>query len=336
MSELAATAAQRRRWFAALLLVTLLPLAGLPLVALLDLPFRESTVIGLAVFIGGVCHVGSTATFYADADARKLMAPMKPRFVALPLAAIAVSVAAVVAGSALGNGPGVLGDAVMAIFFVHLVWLYYHYQKQNYGLMSFAAAASGTRLPPGTVKIVLVPPLAGGLATIPALLTDGLALPLPAWLAEQAPLWRTLAWWAYAVAAVLMARLAWRHREVFQQPLVAVFSLASFGFFLPALLVKNLDYAFWSYALAHGFQYLLMVGIVSRGAARPLAMLPAFVLAALVGGWVLNRFGGNHALFVCGILLTWVHFVLDAKLWKMSDAGVRSFLRGRFAFIFDR
>lgn len=329
-------ARQRRRWFGALLLVTLLPLLGLPLLSLLELPFRQSLVIGIAVFVGGVCHVASTLTFYADRDARQLMGPMKTRFIALPLLALAITVAAVAVGRATGNGDGPLGQAVMALFFVHLVWLYYHYQKQNYGLMAFAAAGSGTRLPLGTVKLVLLPPLAGGLATIPALLTDGLGLPLPAWLTAQLPLLRGLAWLVYGVAALLMLRQVARHAAVFRQPLVAAFTLASFAFFLPALLVRNLDYAFWSYALAHGFQYLLMVGLVSRRARRPLAVLPLFVLAALVGGWLLNRLGGNHALFVSGILLTWVHFALDARLWRMSDAPVRNYLRGRFAFVFER
>jgi len=108
-----------------------------------------------------------------------------------------------------------------------------------------------------------------------------------------------------------------------------------FAFYLPALLVTNIDYAFWSYAIAHGLQYLLMVGIVSAGAPRRWLSLPVFVAGAILGGWAMKHMLGNHALLLCGIFLTWVHFVLDAKLWRMSEPAARQFLRQRFRFIFN-
>ncbi|MCW5624697.1 MAG: hypothetical protein KIT73_08290 [Burkholderiales bacterium] len=321
-------AGKRRLWFAALLSVTLLPLIGLPLLSGAQLPFRDSFAIGLAVFIGGVGHVASTAYFYFDGGARTVMKPMKLRFFALPAVVVAVAVIALFIGARIGIDDGI----VYWIFLFHLVWLYYHYQKQNYGLLAFAAASVGGRVPRETVWILLLPPLAGGLATIPALLAAGLEreIPAPAWM----PLLDRLAIAIYAIAAVAMIRLTWTHRALFAQPLVAAFAAASFAFFLPALLIRDLDFAFWSYALAHGFQYLLMVYIVSGRSRTPWLALPIFVVAVAVGGWFLNRMGGNHALFICGILLTWVHFVLDARLWRMRDAGARQFLRDRFSFIF--
>jgi len=319
---------RRRRHLSALLIVTLLPLLGLPLLAQLQLPFHQSLVIGLAVFLGGVGHVASTMYFYADRDARSLMRGMKARFVLLPLAGVLFTIAAVVFGRRLGAAD----DQVLAIFFVHLVWLYYHYQKQNWGLLAFAAAGSGVRLPRATMKLLMLPPLAGGLATFPQLLADGLALPtvpLAAWL----PQLRLLAWGVYGAAVLACAVLALRHRALFARPWVAAFAGAGLLFFLPALLIGNLDYAFWSYALAHGFQYLLMVGLVSRGARAPLGALAALVAATLIGGWVLHHLGGTQALFVAGIGLTWVHFLLDARLWRMSEPGPRAFLRARLGHL---
>lgn len=324
------SAAVRRRFFMALLAVTLLPLLGLPLLAQLDLPFRQSFLIGLAVFIGGGGHVASTVYFYADAGARGVMRPMKGRFVALPLAVLALTIVVVIwqGGLSLDN------RAVMGIFCVHLAWLYYHYQKQNYGLLAFAAAGSGARLPAHTVNILLLPPLAAGLASIPQLLGDGLEQAPP--LAAHLLLLHTAAWVVYGVAAALMARLVWQHSQAFRRPWVAAFGLSAFAFYLPALLVPQLDYAFWSYGLAHGFQYLLMVGAVSRGSPMPWRALGVAVLATAAGGWCMHRLGGTHALFVCGILLTWVHFVLDAKLWRMSEPGPRQWLRSRFSYLFAR
>ncbi len=328
-SDGAASSQERKRWIwhAALLAVTLTPLLGLPLASSLQLPFRDSFLIGLAVFVGGVCHVASTSYFYLDKDARALMRGMKGRFVALPLAVVALSAAALVAGDRLG----IADDAVLAIFCVHLIWLYYHYQKQNYGLLAFAAASGGARMPHRTVAILLLAPVAGGLATIPQLLSAGLGRDLgyDTWL----PVLHSAGVAVYAVGALLLAGLIAHNRALFTRPLVAAFTATGFLFFLPALLVEDIDYAFWSYAIAHGLQYLLMVGIVSAQARRLYFALPVFLAAAVSGGWMLDRFAGNHALFICGIALTWVHFVLDAKLWRMSEPAVRQFLRSRFAFV---
>jgi len=319
---------RRRRDLGALLAVTLLPMLALPLLAQLQLPFRQSLVLGLAVFVGGVGHVASTLYFYADREARGVMRGMKARFVLLPLAGIGLSIAALLYGSRIGH----FDRAVLLIFFVHLVWLYYHYQKQNWGLLAFAAAGSGVRLPRATMKLLMLPPLAGALATIPQLLADGLALPAVP-LGDWLPQLRAAGWTVYALAAAALALLALRHRAQFARPWVAAFCAAGLLFFLPALLVGKLDYAFWSYALAHGFQYLLMVALVSRGARAPWLALGVLLLAMLGGGFAMHRMVGTQALFVAGIVLTWVHFLLDARLWRMSEPGPRAFLQARLGHL---
>lgn len=318
---------KRLSYYLAVIAVTLLPLLGLPLTAQFNQPFAASFVIGLGVFVGGVCHVASTLSFYFDAEARELMKHMKTRFFWLPGIVIILSAAALLAGALLP----IPDDAVAALFMLHLIWLYYHYQKQNYGLLAFSAAANRRRLPGGTLTVLMLAAAAGGLATIPQLLADGLQRPLP--IAALLPSLHTVAIALYAAAGVLLIVQFLRHPDIFRRGWICVFTLMAFGFFLPTLLVKDLHYAFWSYAIAHGLQYLLMVGIVSAQARIAAIALPLFVLSALGGGWLLDRFAGNHALFICGILLTWVHFILDARLWRMSDAPVRQFLFQRFAFI---
>ena len=88
--------------------------------------------------------------------------------VATVLAALLDSLVFWSIGFAGTGGPWItwaLGDLavklVLAIFFAHLVWLYYHYQKQNWGLLAFAAAGSGVRLPRSTMHLLMLPPLAG-------------------------------------------------------------------------------------------------------------------------------------------------------------------------------
>ena len=78
-----------------------------------------------------------------------------------------------------------------------------------------------------------------------------------------------------------------------------------------------------------------MVFMVAGGTKPSLKIFVAFVLSVGAGGYLLHSLSGNQALFVCGILLTWVHFVLDARLWRMSEPNVRKLLRERFGFLFS-
>ncbi len=318
----------RTAYFGALLLATLLPLLSLPLMAAAELPFDSSLLLGIAIFAGGAGHVASTACIYADPRVRATVAPMKGRFYALPIAVIALSVLAYVGARSFDVDDG----AVAGIFLFHLLWLYYHYQKQNYGLVAFSAAGAGRRVPRVLAPVLLLPALAGSAATLPALLADG--LPYATFLEPYAALLRRGGLVLYGLGACALVVLIARHRQSFADLRTVIFTATAFCFFLPAFLLQDTNYAFWSYALAHGFQYLIMVYTVAGGAQRVLRTLAVFVPSVAGGGWLLSSLGGTDALFVAGIVLTWVHFVLDAKLWRMSEAGPRQLLKERFGFLF--
>ena len=78
-----------------------------------------------------------------------------------------------------------------------------------------------------------------------------------------------------------------------------------------------------------------MVFMVAGGATFSPLIIGAFLVSVAGGGYLLHSLVGNQALFICGILLTWVHFVLDAKLWRMSEPEIRQLLRQRFGFLFS-
>jgi hypothetical protein len=333
MTEAALTSidssSRRARFFYLLLAVTWLPLLSLPLLSIAEFPFDGSLLLGLAVFAGGVGHVASTASAYADRSVREVMRPMKTRFYLLPAIALMVTVAALAWGSAMPIADGLTA----ALFMVHLLWLHYHYQKQNYGLVAFAAASAGRRIPYQLAWVLLLPALAGCLAMMPSLLDSAFA---------EVGFWRPfsqamhlLSILAYLAGAIGLAYLVSRAPEAFRHPRVAIFATGAFCFFLPPMLLHDTEYAFWSYALAHGFQYLIMVFTLARGPRVSLLHMAAFAGSVILGGLLLHRLGGNNALFLCGILLTWVHFIVDARLWKMSDPGPRQLIRQRFAFLFD-
>ncbi|MBG87158.1 MAG: hypothetical protein CMO80_09700 [Verrucomicrobiales bacterium] len=321
--------AKRTYFYYALLATTLVPLLALPFLAARNFPFDQSLLLGLAVFAGGLGHVASTACVYADKSVRELMQPMKLRFYALPIGCVGLTVLASIWGSKFP----VTQSVYIGVYIIHLFWLHFHYQKQNYGLVAFVAASQGKRIPKVLSNLLLLPALAGVLAIMPSLTReamqdDSLMRSQEAWMYKVA-----LA--AYIAGVVLIGRLVWTHRAEFSRARTAIIAAVSCLFFLPAVLLNHSNYAFWSYALAHGFQYLLMVFTLTKGPKVSFRAVAAFLVSLIGGGYLLKTLGGNQALLICGILLNWVHFVLDAKLWRMSEPGPRKLIRGRFAFLFD-
>ncbi|MEM7386478.1 MAG: hypothetical protein AAF514_16170 [Verrucomicrobiota bacterium] len=317
-------------FFYGILAVTLVPLVTLPIMAVASFPFDQSLLLGLAIFAGGVGHVASTACVYADSNVREVMRPMKGRFYVLPIVCTLLTIGAIIWGSSLS----IAKPIVAGVFIFHLFWLHFHYQKQNYGLIAFVAASQGARVPRSLSNLLLFPALAGVLAVMPALVRA--AMQDETMIAHLQPFLYATAVVVYLLGGALIGMVILKNRTGFSHPRTAVMTAASFLFFLPPVVLNHSDYAFWSYAIAHGFQYLLMVFTMAGGTRPSLTIVIAFVASVVGGGFFLHRLAGNQALFLCGILLTWVHFILDAKLWRMSEPGPRKLLRGRFSFLFPK
>ncbi|MBJ44896.1 MAG: hypothetical protein CMJ80_16740 [Planctomycetaceae bacterium] len=319
---------KRTVFFYGLLATTATPLLVLPCLSVIHFPFNQSLLLGLAIFAGGVGHVGSTACVYADASIRRMMQPMKLRFYVLPMSCLLVTGIALIWGASLHLSKII----VAALFVIHLFWLHYHYQKQNYGLIAFIAASTGHRIPRSLSNLLLLPALAGVLAIMPTLV--GAAMEDENLLSPYRSALFAAAVGAYLIGLVLVGITVATHRDSFAHARTMIFTALTFSFFLPAIILSDSEYAFWSYAIAHGFQYLLMVFTVAGGTKPSLSGIIAFIISVTFGGYFLHKLAGNQALFICGIILTWVHFVLDAKLWRMSEPGARKLLRERFHFLF--
>ena len=139
--------------------------------------------------------------------------------------------------------------------------------------------------------------------------------------------------WSIAIRMKIFAR---HSDQAFQVEFIAIEKhVCHLLFFLPPVVLSDSDYAFWSYAIAHGFQFFMMVFAMASGTKPSFKIIIVFIICVAGGGFFLHRIDrSNQALFLCGILLTWVCFILDAKLWRMSEPGPRKLLRGRFSFLF--
>jgi hypothetical protein len=216
----------------------------------------------------------------------------------------------------------------------YFAWQFFHFQKQNLGLAALAAASlRAGSLRPSERRAVMAAGCAGiaGLVAHPGLLQLRVGAGLG---------------WAYpAAAAVFAAAVAAGIAATARRPrgggtgrFRAVY-LVSLGFFAPVFAFGSPYAAVGGMTIAHGLQYLLLLGLVAAGNRRsPRRALRLAVLCniALAGGLALSAASHLHGAAPIGRLAfgaylgaVMAHFVIDAGLWRLRDPFPRAFLAAR-------
>lgn len=117
---------------------------------------------------------------------------------------------------------------------------------------------------------------------------------------------------------------------------------ASLLFCLPVFVFASPYAAVGGMTIAHGLQYLLLVGLVAGGTATPGRLVRLGMLAnvALIGGAALSWSSHLHdasqatrPLFGAYLGVVMAHFVVDAGLWRMRDPPARRFLAGQLPYL---
>lgn len=318
----------RRLWLAATVAVTVAPLAVLPVVA----PGASAHPIaglGWALFVGSSVHVAATGWFYSVPEVRSHMRAHPGRFFYAPAALL-------VAGAALAVllSTRELRWVLLGFF----AWQFFHFQKQNLGVAALAARAHHT--PPLTraERAVII---AAGAAGIGGLLGRPALLQIAG--ARAHDLLFHAAAGAFAAAFVTGVLLLGRRATV-DRPAA---NILTFGtallFFAPVFLFTSPYAAVAGMTIAHGMQYLLLVGMLAaqpvKRNRRWLSVL-IFIDVAVLLGLVLNRTSHMHdapgmqrALFGVYLGLSAAHFVIDAGMWRLRDAFPRQFLTERLPFL---
>jgi hypothetical protein len=298
------------------------------------------------LFAGSSAHVAATGWFYTVPEVRRHAGQHRGRFVWGPLALI-VGAAAVAAAA-----PPRALDWLLLPF---LAWQFFHYQKQNLGLASLAAAAYRVaRLRPAERGALLAASLAGigGLLARPGLLQVPVRTGLTA-------LWPAAAAAFAAAVATGLGCLA-RRPAGQRPPAYCAAYLSALAFSLPAFLFSSPYAAVAGMTIAHGLQYLLLVGLVAAGdpdggrLERPVpaagapggvpvgrvARLAILGNIALAGGAVLAAASGLQEAAPAVRLLygafagaVMAHFVVDAGLWRLREEFPRAFLAGRVPYL---
>jgi hypothetical protein len=112
-------------------------------------------------------------------------------------------------------------------------------------------------------------------------------------------------------------------------------------FSVPVWLVGSPYAAVAVLTIAHGLQYLLLVGLIAGAPStdRPLSLL-TLINTALLLGLALSRMAHLHdgtalerTLFGIYLGLTAAQFVVDAGLWRLRDEFPRRFRAGRLSYL---
>jgi hypothetical protein len=283
------------------------------------------------LFLAAPVHVASTGWLFSIREVRAHARSRPERYLLAPACVVLAAVALAIAL------PDRWLDIVLLGFFA---WQFFHFQKQNLGLVALAAGGVGTaRLSRNERRALLATGWAGivGLVAQPGLLQLQVG-----WELEPVFLLAALALSLSALAGIVLAAI--RRRHACPASFACLYLLALL-FPLPIFLFTSPYAAVGGLTIAHGFQYLLLVGTVTTGRvtsgtehqAETRRRLTLLTSAALLCGVALT--GASHLHYstypalrlVFGVYVGVVmaHFIVDAAIWRMRDPFPRALLAGR-------
>ena len=231
--------------------------------------------------------------------------------------------------------PESLGWVLLALF----VWQFHHFQKQNFGLIALAASSQKLAGPLRSERWVI---RMSGACGILALVGNPAILQLR--LYASVGVLRVAAISAYLIV-FLAGSVALLVRPSCQRPpsYWAMYLMALL-FPLPLFVTSSPYAAVGGMTIAHGLQYLLLMGLVAAGGAprsRRRHEIRSLCVVSLVGGSILGVTSHLHessSTLLRGVfgvylaVLCW-HFIADARLWRLSRAFPRSFLGERIPYL---
>ena len=286
-------------------------------------PPRRLPVRGLAwlLFLGSSVHVAATGWLYTLPDVRAHVAARPLRYAWIPAGLV---VAGAVTAAALS--PAAMAWLLLAYF----GWQFFHFQKQNLGMAALAASVHRVRPLGRAERRALMG--AGGAGILGLLAHPGLLQlrvhPSRGDVHRGGAVVRRRA--GFGVVALVRRPAADRPAGFCAMYLMALlFSLPIFAFRSPYAAVGGMT-------IAHGFQYLLLVGLVAAGNRRGTSRwlrLAVFANVALVGGALLSGASHLHGfppvirlVFGAYLGVVMAHFVIDAGFWRMRDPFPRAFM----------
>jgi hypothetical protein len=328
----------------ALLLSTWVPMAFFLLSSRI-----ESSVFGFggmrsALLFLGTAHVPATIFFYIDKDFSEIVRTHKARYVYFPI------LLTISTGLFFAFANTIVQAYILLIFWA---WQAFHYGRQNVGIYSFVSI--GTRgTPSGKYERLMIElgTYCGIVGTF-KILGTAVAPNYLHGLFELLYRLGTLIFIVVLIASIVVYVRNLKHTT----PLLTIFYFTLVCFFLPVFISTDMNVAFYSYAIAHGVQYILFMTVVSlnfepesQSKRFKVASAVKLLLITILAGFLFYRaidlkglefFVANASLmrivdFIIGAILgaTMAHFVIDAGAWRLSQSLQRTYIGKRFGFVF--
>lgn len=299
-----------------------------------------------ALLFLGTAHVPATIFFYIDKDFSEIVRQHKTRYIYFPI------LLTITTGLLFAFANTTVQAYILLIFWS---WQAFHYGRQNTGIYSFVSIAT-RGAPPDKYERMMIElgTYCGIIGTFKIL---GIAV-APNYLHGFFELLYRLGSVIFIV--VLIASVVVYVRNLKQTtPLLTIFYFTLVCFFLPVFLSRDMNVAFYSYAIAHGVQYIVFMIVVSLNF-EPESLEKRFkignavklLLITLLVGFLFYRAidlkgfefftasGGLMRLvdFLIGAILgaTMAHFVIDAGAWRLSQTLQRTYIGKRFGFVFAK
>lgn len=292
-----------------------------------------SSGLAALLVLGSSVHIAATGWLFSFRDVRRHARANPSRYLFVP--AVLVALGAILAA---GLSRHDLDLALLAYF----GWQFHHYQRQNLGITALAARSSRVASLTTSERRCLT--TAGWLGVVGLVVRpEVLQLTTLDW---HPALPFHVAALGFAACGLLGVGVLARRASKDRPAGFCATYLAALCFPLPIFLFSSPYAAVGGMTVAHGLQYLLLVGMVAGGPptkSRVNRGLAGFAVTALVGGIAVNRLSHLHAGGAAsravyggylGIVMT--HFVLDAGLWRLRDPFPRQFLAARLPGVISR
>jgi hypothetical protein len=275
--------------------------------------------------------VAATGWLFTDPGIRTYAAVRRGRYLWTPIGLLATG-----ALLAVTLSPGAMAWVLLPL----LAWQLHHFQKQNLGQVALVTATLGlSSLRPQERRAIYTTGAAGIAAVCahPALLQLDVRLPLSGFQALLATL-------LLAVGVVTGGRAMARRRRSDRPTSFCVLYGFALLFPLPIFLFTSPYDAVAGMTMAHGLQYLLLMGLVAGGTCRRsrAGAVAALCAIAVLGGVALNWSSHLHSssspLRLCyGLFLGSLagHFVVDGGIWRLREPFVHAFLSERIPYLFS-
>lgn len=301
----------------------------------------SSISLGSILAFIGIVHVPSTLALYVDSKFKLIIAHDTFKYLYAPVMFIIGFGIIFCLSSQTFQG---------ILYCIYWLWQTWHYGRQNIGVNSFISISFDNKSPHIMEKQIITLSTVAGMLGILHVLSHGV---LPEEYDTYTRLFYHLGFFLFVITLILSLI----HIVSNKQEASIISNLAFMicvAFFSPMYFSHGINSMFLSYAIAHGYQYLIFMSVISVSHVKrhvlsnKIIVISFMIISTMIIGWILgrplewkNELEGsqflktfNEFLIGCSLAFVICHFIIDSWVWRLSRKESRDFILDRFSFVF--